>query len=122
MEDHPKLLAHLGAVDALDRVATCSIVVGEILYGIERLPAGRRRAELLQKASGVLASLACEAVTPAAAEQYAKIKDRRAKMGRTVHENDLWIAATAKSLGAVLVTRDGDFRDIDGLTVEDWNA
>lgn len=37
-------------------------------------------------------------------------------------ENDLWIAATALVLGAVLVTRDSDFRNITGLSVENWTA
>jgi predicted nucleic acid-binding protein len=32
-------------------------------------------------------------------------------------ENDLWIAATARALGATLVTRDQDFDNIDGLPV-----
>lgn len=32
-------------------------------------------------------------------------------------ENDLWIAATAMSIGATLVSRDRDFRGIDGLSV-----
>jgi predicted nucleic acid-binding protein len=37
-------------------------------------------------------------------------------------ENDLWIAATALALGATLVSRDGDFKQIDGLSVENWAA
>ncbi|HUE24770.1 MAG TPA: PIN domain-containing protein [Bryobacteraceae bacterium] len=32
-------------------------------------------------------------------------------------ENDLWIAATAISLGATLVSRDRDFEGIEGLRV-----
>ena len=44
------------------------------------------------------------------------------QQGRGVGENDLWIAATALSLGAVLVSRDADVRGIPGLTVEDWSV
>ncbi len=36
-------------------------------------------------------------------------------------ENDLWIAATALSLGATLVTRDSDYEGIEGLQIEDWS-
>jgi predicted nucleic acid-binding protein len=36
--------------------------------------------------------------------------------------HDLWIAATALALGAVLISRDNDFQQIDGLTVEDWTV
>ena len=32
-------------------------------------------------------------------------------------ENDLWIAATALVMNATLVTRDGDFRAIEGLAL-----
>ncbi len=37
-------------------------------------------------------------------------------------ENDLWIAACAFSLGAVLVSRDNDFRNIPDLVIEDWTV
>jgi predicted nucleic acid-binding protein len=34
-----------------DRVVTCTIVRGEVLFGIARLPAGRRRAEATTRVS-----------------------------------------------------------------------
>jgi predicted nucleic acid-binding protein len=37
-------------------------------------------------------------------------------------ENDLWIAATALALAAVLISRDSDLYQIDGLTVEDLDG
>ena len=37
-------------------------------------------------------------------------------------ESDLWIAATAIAIGAIVVTRDQDFRPIGGLMIEDWTA
>lgn len=38
-----------------------------------------------------------------------------------MEENDLWIAATAISLGAVLVSADGDFERVGApLELEDW--
>jgi predicted nucleic acid-binding protein len=40
----------------------------------------------------------------------------------TLDENDLWIAATARALGAVLVSRDADFARVDGLSTEDWTT
>ncbi|MEK6563200.1 MAG: PIN domain-containing protein, partial [Candidatus Binatota bacterium] len=35
-------------------------------------------------------------------------------------ENDLWIAATALFLNAVLVSMDSDFQRVNALNVEDW--
>jgi len=35
-------------------------------------------------------------------------------------ENDLWIAATALSLRAILVTTDSDFQRVSELNIKDW--
>ena len=37
--------------------------------------------------------------------------------GRPLPENDLWIAATALSLEATVVSRDSDFQEIEGLAL-----
>jgi predicted nucleic acid-binding protein len=42
--------------------------------------------------------------------------------GFNLSDNDLWIAATALSLGAVLVSNDQAFSHVPGLTVEDWTV
>jgi predicted nucleic acid-binding protein len=120
MNEHPTLQARAAASSASDRVTVCSIVRGEILYGIERLAPGRRRSELERKAAAVLASLACEAVPAAAGDEYARVKVAQQRLGLVIDEHDLWIAATTLAIGAALVTRDRDFSRIPGLTVEDW--
>ena len=55
-----------------------------------------------------------------AGDACGQIKAARQRQGLALDENDLWIAATAKALGAILVSTDRDFAQIDGLTVEDW--
>lgn len=122
MREHPQLDARLATIASTDRVMICSIVRGEIRYGIERLPQGRRRQELETKATKLFAVLPCEPVPEKAGDHYAAIKLARQQKGLTLDENDLWIAATARSLGAVLITRDSDFQQIDGLTVNDWTV
>lgn len=57
-----------------------------------------------------------------AGNHYARVKRKRQRKGLPLDENDLWIAATALALGAVLISRDSDLQQIDGLTVEDWTA
>ena len=42
--------------------------------------------------------------------------------GLPLDSNDLWIAATAMLLDAVLVTRDADFHQVDRLRTEDWTV
>jgi len=43
MREHPKLDARLATTTPADRVVICSVVRGEIQYGIQRLPQGARR-------------------------------------------------------------------------------
>ena len=122
MREHPRLDARLANISPTNRVVICSVVRGEIRYGIERLPQGKRRQELAAKAAKLFAVLPCEPVPEKAGDHYATIKLARQQKGLTLDENDLWIAATALALGAVLITRDRDFQQIDGLTVNDWTV
>jgi tRNA(fMet)-specific endonuclease VapC len=120
MREHPKLDARLAALLPTDRVVICTVVRGEVRYGLARLPAGRRRSELSAKAQLLFASLPCEPIPESAGDCYAETKLAREQLGLRLDENDLWIAATARALGAVLVSRDTDLARIDGLSIEDW--
>jgi predicted nucleic acid-binding protein len=100
-----------------DQVATCTIVRGEVLFGIARLPEGRRRAELEETGHQFLSAFHCEPVPERAGDFYATVKLARQRSGLALDENDLWVAATALALGATLVSRDPDFAGIDGLRV-----
>ena len=107
----------MAGLDQADRVVTCTIVRGEILFGIGRLAPGKRRAELEETGRQFLAAIRCEPVPERAADFYATLKLARQQRGLTLDENDLWVAATALALGATLVSRDSDFGGIDGLPV-----
>jgi len=74
MREHPKVDARLATIVAPDRVVICSIVRGEIRYGIERLPQGKRRQELETKATSLFADIPCEPVPEAAGDHYATVK------------------------------------------------
>lgn len=59
--------------------------------------------------------------TSAAAKSYAWLRNELRKQGKALSELDLLIAAHAHSLGAVLVTADTAFLQIEGLLeVENW--
>lgn len=55
-------------------------------------------------------------------DQYAILKRAAEMAGTPLDENDLWIAATARSLGAVLVTTDLDYARLSVLPLEDWTT
>jgi predicted nucleic acid-binding protein len=96
------------------------IAAGEILQGVDRLPMGLKREALQDQVQTVLPTVSCEPVPVSAAAIYARIKTQRQGVSRSMDANDLWIAATAVSLGAILVSCDPDFTDVPGLQVEDW--
>lgn len=111
---------HVASLSRHDRVLICTIVRGEILYGLERMPRGRHQRESERKARDLFKTMECEPISEAAADHYARIKREAERQGTVVAENDLWIAATAFALGATLVTSDKDFNRIRGLDIEDW--
>jgi predicted nucleic acid-binding protein len=69
------------------------------------------------KARKLFAALACEPIPPSAGDHYASVKVARQRRGLPLDENDLWMAATALAIRATLVTRDSDFREIEGLVI-----
>jgi predicted nucleic acid-binding protein len=122
MREHSSVRARVASLSAEDQIVICSIVRGEILHGIQRLMAGKRRRDLEAKAAKLFAAIPCEPVPEAAGDHYAQVKLTRARKGLTMDENDLWIAATALALGGKLVSRDRDVQQVDGLTVIDWTV
>ena len=121
-DDDDNVLARMENLLPDDSVIICSVVGGEVLFGIERLERGRRRRELLLRTRVLLAGIYCAPVTSETADYYSGIKTDLERRGRRKEDNDIWIAAVAMELGAALVTRDSDFQDIRGLSVEDWTT
>ena len=117
MREDPRMASWLSSVQPDDRLVTCGIVRGEILFGLGRLPQGQRRSALEAKARRVLAAMPCEPIPPDAGDCYASVKLAQQRLGLSLDENDLWIAATALAIGATLVTSDRDFQRVDALTV-----
>ena len=123
MAHAPRVVARLASLSENDDyVFTCTIVKGEILFGIERLPTGRKRQSLENQIVNLFAELPCFAVPEEAADYYAQMKTQAEQQGTPLSDNDLWIAATAMTLNAILVTSDLDFQRIAGfgLQLEDW--
>ena len=103
-----------------DRLSVCSIVLGEVLYGLMRMPQGRRREETIRYAEDTLAMMDYAPVPPEAGDYYASIRVNVERRGLALADNDIWIAATALAHDAVLVTRDTDFHRIESLATENW--
>ncbi len=120
MRDDPKLKARMGSHP--DPVVTSVVAVGEIRYGLSRLPAGKKRRDLEARAQAILALLPIEAVTQPVADVYGHLKAALESQGLAPDDNDLWIAATALTFRYLVVTRDQLFSRIPGLQVENWSV
>ncbi len=120
MRDHPTVKARIGSHS--DPILTSVLVVGEIRYGLDRLPIGKKRTDLESRAKTILAGLRIEAVTEQIANTYGSLKATLESRGLSLDDNDLWIAATAMTHGFIVVTRDQIFSKVPGLQVEDWSV
>ena len=120
MREQPQMQTRLAALAPDETLSICTVVRGEILHGLGRLPEGQRRDDLAAKAARLFAAIPCLSIAESAADHYAEIKLARQRKGLVLDENDLWIAATARQARATLVSRDSDFQRIDELKVEDW--
>ena len=124
MKDDPIVKGRLNALTESDYYFTCPIVKDEILFGIKRLPTGSKRENLKQKAEILFSHVQCDPIPENVPEVYDQIKVTAKEQGIAISESDLWIAATAIFLDAILVTSDGDYTNIVGigLRLENWEG
>lgn len=104
---------------------TTAITLAEIRYGIERLPAGRRRERLKMTADDVFAAFAARLLPfdREAAAQYGPLVVGRERAGRPIDVVDAQIASICRSRGAALATRNVRDFDATGIEVVDpWDA
>jgi tRNA(fMet)-specific endonuclease VapC len=102
----------------IDETFLSFIVLGEPYFGAEK--SQRTQANLLEieRFAAGCTVLGCNLET---ARHYGRIKLDLMRKGCPIPENDLWIAATARQHDLSLVTRDGHFDDIEGLSLLRWN-
>lgn len=102
---------------------TTSITIAEVLYGIERLPAGRRKDQLKTTTKDVFSAFADHllAFDATAAVEYAGLVSSRERTGAPIDGFDAQIAAICRVHGATLATRNAkDFQDTGIDIVDPW--
>jgi predicted nucleic acid-binding protein len=104
---------------------TTTVTRGEILYGIRLLPAGKRRDGLWDAAIKIFdIDLAGQVLIfdNVAADEFAQISASRRVAGRPIAQFDALIAATTRSRGAKLATRNvTDFEGCDIEVINPWS-
>lgn len=97
----------------------CAPVLAELRYGVERLPASRRKIVLDELISNAERDLFANRLLPVdreSAYEFGRVVARRADRGRPILPMDGLIAAIAIANGMAIATRDID--DFDGLGIE----
>ena len=107
------------------KVFTTAITKAEMLYGVELLPAGKRRRSLHSVIENMFAKEFTGRVLAfdeAAAQIFAKLVAGRYRLGRPISQFDAAIAAITLSCGAVLATRNvADFTGCGVNIVDPWS-
>ena len=112
---------------AREELHTTAVTEGELLFGVLRLPYGRRRSELTRSIEDIL-GLFSGRILPfdsAAAKEYGAILAHRQTIGRPLERQrlDVQIAAIARANGFAVATRDvADFTDCGIQIINPWEA
>lgn len=99
-----------------DALATTSICLSEIVYGLSRLPHGQRRASLFDKLEafvGPQSGLPILVFDDVAARECGRLRAIRDEIGKSAAPSDMMIAGIASAMGASIATR--NVRDFEGL-------
>ncbi|HCE45961.1 MAG TPA: twitching motility protein PilT [Lentisphaeria bacterium] len=104
----------LKTISKAEHVFASAIVIGELEAGFR---GGARYAENIEILDRFLAMPTVETleVTRETGNCFGLIKDALRRKGSSIPVNDVWIAAQAVERGAVIVTYDRHFSNIDGL-------
>ncbi len=93
------------------------VTYGELVYGIGK-SSDPGASDILAALAGIIPVLP---LSRQAAEHYGSIRASLAREGRIIGNNDLWMAAHARSEGLVLVTsNEREFERVPGLRIENW--
>jgi predicted nucleic acid-binding protein len=114
----PMVLSWLRSLPIFE-LATTTICIAEIGYGLARLPYGRRRSERAARFDSYRVQIfenRIFAFDALAADAYGELMATRERNGRPLEGPDGFIAAIASSRGLAVATR--DIRGFEGCGVE----
>lgn len=102
----------------LGEVAMSLVTYAELEYGALRSQNAEKAKQLLNEITHFIPVLAMEKPV---SEHYADIRADLAAKGSPIGNNDLWIAAHARSLNTTLVSNNiKEFERVVGLKLENW--
>ena len=95
-------------------------VLGEVIAGVEGSASRDATCEVVRREMN---QFVLWPFNKAAALEFGRIFADLKRRGRIIQQVDIQIAAIARTLGScTVISADGDFSEIAGLTVEDWRS
>ena len=116
LRGHPGVMQRVEAVP-MTSLCISAITEGELLFGLAKRPAATRLQQLVQAFLRRVDVLPWDSEVAAC---YGQTRAALSERGKVIAPLDLLIAAHALSTGAVLITNDQAFRQIDALLLDDW--
>ena len=118
LKHHPNQLRN--KFNATPDLAISSVVYAELCYGIENSDSPKKQ-QRLEQLELFIQGLQIIAWDKTAAKHYGEIRAGLKRLGTPIGNNDLLIAAHARSLTAVLVTNNvREFNRVPHLAIENW--
>lgn len=121
----PRVVSWVDRFSASDVLVT-AVTAAELMYGVARLPEGRRKRELHTRVEELLTEDFEDQILPfdaPAATHYAEIVSSRERAGRPISMADAQIAAICRNWSAALATRNvDDFVDTGVDALNPWDA
>lgn len=117
----PKVIAWLRGQER--EIAVDPIILGELRFGIDRLPPGRRRKRLEQWFESGVGRITCLEWTAETGLRWARLLADMRSAGTAMPVKDSLIAATALAHHLTVVTRNvTDFRKVNVTTLDPFGA
>ena len=118
LKNHPAVARRVVAAP-ITSLCISAITQGELLFGLAKRPDATALHAAVREFLRRVDVLPWDAAT---SEVYGPARAAAQREGSVLAPMDLLIGSHALSIDAVLVTNDGAFAQLPGLTVEDWTA
>lgn len=119
LKGHEKVLRNFEAHRNIPKSISV-VTYGELIYGARKSKNSEKSLGVAHRVAELFPILN---VTPAVMETFGEVKATQEKVGQTIDDMDLLIAATALTHNLIVVTNNSKhFQRIKGLEIENWTT
>lgn len=116
IKGHPSVVSHVIKIP-MASLCISSITEGELQFGLAKRPDAKR---LYKAVDELLLRVDVMPWDSTVAKRYGKLRANMELKGKILGSLDMLIAAHAIEVDAVLVTNDKAFKQLYGLSIENW--